>query len=95
MNKTELVAAVAEAAELTANQADDAVAAAIEQLTGALSRGDEVALVGFGRFSVRARAARTGRSPQTGASIAIAASNQVVFKPGKGLKDAVNTGVSA
>lgn len=89
MHKSDLVAAVAEATQLNANQADRAVSAAIEHMTNALARGETVALVGFGSFSVRPRAARTGRSPRTGETIQIPASNAVGFKAGKALKDAV------
>ncbi|MEC9347360.1 MAG: HU family DNA-binding protein [Pseudomonadota bacterium] len=90
MNKNELVAAVATAAELSkgdAGKAVDAVFAAIEQ---ALTKGDEVRLVGFGTFSVAERAASKGRNPQTGQEIDIPASKQPKFKAGKQLKDAVN-----
>jgi nucleoid DNA-binding protein len=90
MNKSDLVNAVAEHADLTKDKADAAVSAIIEQITNALSRDEAVSLVGFGSFSQSHRAARTGRNPQTGAALQIAASNGVSFKPGKALKDAVN-----
>lgn len=90
MHKTDLVAALANQQELSVHKADLVVAAFIEQITNALSRGEAVALVGFGSFSVSERAARTGRNPQTGAAIQIAASKAVSFKAGKALKDAVN-----
>ena len=93
MNKTDLVLAVANATELSAQKADLVVSEFVEQITGALSRGESVALLGFGSFNVSARAARVGRNPQTGAAIQIAASNSVSFKAGKGLKDAVNNKV--
>jgi nucleoid DNA-binding protein len=90
MHKTDIVVAVANKLELSANKADLAVSAFIEQITNALSRGETVSLLGFGSFNVSERAARTGRNPQTGAVIQIAASKNVTFKPGKALKDAVN-----
>lgn len=89
MNKTELVNAVAEAAELTKKDAGKAVDAVFEAITGALAKGDKVSLIGFGNFEVRERAARKGRNPQTGEEINIAASKAPAFKAGKGLKDAV------
>ncbi|MFL0803964.1 MAG: HU family DNA-binding protein [Agarilytica sp.] len=90
MKKSDLVAAVGESADLSNRQADEAVSAAFEHITNALARGESLSLIGFGSFSVKARAARTGRHPKTGAPIEIAASNSVGFKPGKALKDAVN-----
>jgi nucleoid DNA-binding protein len=90
MNKSDLVTAVAAQADITKDKADAAVSAIIEQITNALSRNESVTLVGFGTFSQSHRAARTGRNPQTGAEINIAASNSVNFKPGKALKDSVN-----
>lgn len=90
MRKTELVAAVADIADLSDRQADDAVSSAIEHITNALARGESLSLVGFGSFSVKARAARTGRNPQTGEAINISASNQINFKAGKTLRDTVN-----
>ena len=89
MNKVELVAAVAEKAELSKKDAEKAVAAVFGAIEEAVAGGDKVQLVGFGTFEVRERAARTGRNPQTGAEIAIAASKQPVFKAGKAFKDAV------
>lgn len=91
MNKNELIATVAEAAELSKADATKAVDAVFSSVTGALSKGDEVRLVGFGTFSVAHRAASQGRNPRTGEPIAIAASKQPKFKAGKQLKDAVNT----
>ncbi|MCC7635967.1 HU family DNA-binding protein [Stenotrophomonas rhizophila] len=90
MNKTELIDAVAEAADLTKAESSRAVDAVIASVTKALKGGDAVTLVGFGTFQVRARAARTGRNPKTGDTIKIAASNNPSFKAGKALKDAVN-----
>lgn len=90
MHKTELVAAVADIADLPKEKANDVVSAIVDEITNALSREETVSLIGFGTFSPRHRAARTGRSPKTGESIQIAASTSVGFKPGKALKDAVN-----
>ncbi len=90
MNKTELVAAVAQNAELTKKQAEAAVAAVTDAIKTALCEGDKVQLVGFGTFEVRARDARTGKNPRTGEVIKIAASKVPAFKAGKALKDAVN-----
>lgn len=90
MNKAELIDAVAAATELSKADATRAVDAIINQITGTLKRGDLVTLVGFGTFQVKARAARTGRNPQTGQTIQIAATNVPGFKAGKALKDAVN-----
>ena len=89
MNKTELIAAVAEKTELSKKDSEAAVSAVVDAITAALSQGEKVQLVGFGSFEVKARAARTGRNPQTGAAVAIAASKVPVFKAGKALKDAV------
>ena len=90
MNKTELINAVAKAAELTRKDADKAVNAAFDAITAALKAGDKVQVVGFGGFAVKERAARTARNPRTGEEIKIAASKAVTFKPGKALKDEVN-----
>ena len=90
MNKSELIDAVANDADLTKAKAGDAVEAALGAIADALSSGDTVALVGFGTFSVRERGARTGRNPRTGESIQIAASRIPAFKAGKALKDAVS-----
>lgn len=90
MNKSELITAIATSADLpktTAAAALDAVTAAI---TGALQRGESVTLVGFGTFEAKQRAAREGRNPQTGAAMQIAAAKVPGFKPGKGLKEALN-----
>ena len=90
MNKTELVANVAEKAGLSKKDAEQALGAIIESIEEALVEGDKVQLIGFGTFEVKDRAARTGRNPQTGKEIKIAASRNPVFKAGKALKDAVN-----
>jgi len=90
MNKTELIDAVAEAADLTKAESSRAVDAVVAAVTKALKAGDAVTLVGFGTFQVRDRAARTGRNPKTGDTIKIAASKNPSFKAGKALKDAVN-----
>ena len=90
MNKSELIDAIAENSGLTKADSTKALNAFIESVTGAMKRNDDVVLVGFGTFSVRERAARTGRNPKTKETIQIAASKTVGFKAGKGLKDAVN-----
>lgn len=90
MNKTELIESVAESADISKAAAGRAVDALVDSVSGALKKGDQVVLVGFGTFSVKERAARTGRNPQTGAEIQIAAAKVPNFKPGKALKDAVN-----
>ncbi len=90
MNKSELIDAVAEAAGLDRADATKATEALLDGIVDALSKGDQVALSGFGTFSVRARAARAGRNPQTGETIQIKASNSPGFKAGKAFKDAVN-----
>lgn len=89
MNKTELIAAVAEKAELSKKDAEAAVSAAIETITAALTQDEKVQLVGFGSFEVKARAERVGRNPKTKETIQIPASKTPVFKAGKALKDAV------
>lgn len=89
MNKTELVSAVAAKAGLSKKDAEAAVNATVAAITDALKANDKVALVGFGTFEVRARAARMGKNPQTGAAIKIAASKVPAFKAGKALKDAL------
>ena len=90
MNKTDLIDTVAESADLSKADAARAVDAVISSITKALKQGDNVTVVGFGTFQVRARAARTGRNPKTGDTINIAASKNPAFKAGKALKDAVN-----
>ena len=89
MNKTELVAAIAEKAGIKKVDADKALAALIETVGAELKAGKKVQLVGFGTFEVRERAARTGINPQTKAQIKIAASKVPVFKAGRALKDVV------
>jgi len=89
MNKTDLIAAIADKAELTKKDAEKALNAFTASVEGALKKGDKVQLVGFGSFEVRARAARKGRNPATGKEITIAASKAPVFKAGKALKDAI------
>ena len=90
MNKSELIDQIAESADISKAKAGAALDAFVSGVTGALKSGDSVSLVGFGTFSVKSRAARTGRNPQTGATIEIKASNVPGFKAGKALKDAVN-----
>ena len=90
MNKTELVDAIADSADLSKAAASRALDAVINSVTDALKDGDQVSLVGFGTFTVKDRAARTGRNPQTGQPIEIAAAKVPGFKAGKALKDAVN-----
>ncbi|MBC7158702.1 MAG: HU family DNA-binding protein [Porphyrobacter sp.] len=90
MNKNDLIGTVADAAGLSRSDATKAVECVFETITGALSRGDDVRLVGFGTFSVSKRKASTGRNPRTGEPMNIKASSQPKFKAGKGLKDAVN-----
>jgi DNA-binding protein HU-beta len=90
MNKAELINAVAESTKLSHADADRAVQSVLHSITSALRNGDQVVLVGFGTFTVKHRAARTGRNPQTGQTIQIAASKVPGFKAGKALKDAVN-----
>lgn len=90
MNKTELVAAVAEKAALSKKDAEKAVSAVVDAITGALADGEKVQLVGFGTFEVRERAARTGKNPRTGAAIKIAASKVPAFKAGQAFKNTVN-----
>jgi len=89
MNKSELTESVANSADLSKAAAGKAVDAVLEAITGALKEGDQVALIGFGTFSVRDRAARTGRDPRTGNPIEIGATKIPAFKAGKALKDAV------
>lgn len=90
MNKMELVAKVADAANLSKKDAEVAVKAVTDAIACALAKGDKVQLVGFGTFEVRTRAARTGRNPQTGKEIKIAAAKVPAFKAGRALKDKIN-----
>lgn len=89
MNKTELIAKVAETTELTKKDATKAVDAVLDAIAEALKQGEKVQLIGFGNFEVRERAARKGRNPQTGEEIEIASSKIPAFKPGKQLKDSI------
>ena len=90
MNKQELVSAMAEKANLSKKDAEAALAAFVSSVEDALKKGDKVQLVGFGSFEVRDRAARTGRNPQTGAEMKIAAAKVPTFKAGSGLKEFIN-----
>ncbi|ATL92764.1 DNA-binding protein HU-beta [Aeromonas sobria] len=90
MNKSQLIDKIADGADISKAAAGRALDAFIEAVGEALKEGDQVALVGFGTFAVRERAARSGRNPQTGATIEIAAGKVPAFKAGKALKDAVN-----
>lgn len=89
MNKSELIEAVAQSADISKAAAGRAVDGIVEAITAALKEGDQVTLVGFGTFAVRERAARSGRNPRTGQPLNIAASKVPAFKAGKALKDAV------
>ena len=90
MNKNDLIGAVADSSGLSRSDATKAVEGVFEAISGALKKGDEVRLVGFGTFSVAKRKASTGRNPRTGEPMKIKASSQPKFKAGKALKDAVN-----
>lgn len=90
MNKSELIDAIAAGADISKASAGRALDSTLESIAGALKRGDQVSLVGFGTFSVKHRAERTGRNPQTGAEIKIAASSVPAFKAGKALKDSIS-----
>ena len=90
MNKTELVNAIAERADLTKKASEVALNSIVDSIKGALEKGDKVQLVGFGTFEVRQRAARKGHNPQTGEEIKISASKSPAFKAGKALKEVVN-----
>jgi DNA-binding protein HU-beta len=90
MKKTQLIEAMADSAEISKAAAGKALDGLLDAIVGALQRGEEVSLVGFGTFAVRARAARSGRNPKTGENITIEASRVPSFKAGKALKDAVN-----
>lgn len=90
MNKSELIDAIAASADITKADAGRALDGFVDAVTKALSSGDSVALVGFGTFSVKERAERKGRNPQTGEEITIAAAKIPSFKAGKSLKDSVN-----
>ncbi|MGD0152911.1 MAG: HU family DNA-binding protein [Thermacetogeniaceae bacterium] len=89
MNKAELVSSVAEKAEVTKKDAEKVITAVFDAVEAALAKGEKVQLVGFGTFEVRDRAARTGRNPQTGAEIQIAATRVPAFRAGKALRDSI------
>ena len=90
MNKSELVSAIAEVSGLTKADSEKALNATTEAIKGALAKGESIQLIGFGTFSISERSARTGRNPQTGKEIQIAAKKVAKFKPGKALDEAVN-----
>ena len=90
MNKTELIAAIAENAELSKKDSEKALKAFVDVIAEELKKGEKVQLVGFGTFEVSERAAREGRNPQTGETMTISASKSPKFKAGKALKDLVN-----
>ena len=90
MNKSELIAKVAEKAGITKKDAEKAISAVVESITETLAKGEKIQLVGFGTFEVRERAARTGINPQTKAKIKIKASKVPAFKAGSALKEAVS-----
>ena len=90
MNKTELLAAVAEQADISKKDAEKALKAFVDVVTEEMKKGEKVQLVGFGTFEVSERAAREGRNPQTGKTMKIEACKAPKFKAGKALKDAVN-----
>jgi DNA-binding protein HU-beta len=90
MNKSDLIDRIADSAGLSKADAGRALDATVDSITSALKKGQSVSLVGFGTFTVRDRAARTGRNPRTGETIKIKASKNPAFKAGKALKDAVN-----
>jgi DNA-binding protein HU-beta len=91
MNRKELIDSIASATDLTKAQATDALAAALDGIVGAVAKGDKVSLPGFGTFEPRERAARTGRNPQTGEAVEIAASTSPAFKAASAFKEAVNS----
>ncbi len=90
MNKTDLVAAIAQKANISKRDAENALTAFTDTVADALKKGDKVQLVGFGTFEVSSRSARTGRNPRTGETMTIAASKTPKFKAGKALKDSIN-----
>lgn len=92
MNKTQLIDSVSEIAGLTKADAQRAVDAMLDSITKSLAQGDQVSILGFGNFTVKKRAARTGRDPRTGGTLQIPAAIVASFKAGKALKDAVNSG---
>ena len=90
MNKTELVAAIAEKAQLSKKDSEAALKALVDTITEQMKAGEKVSLIGFGTFEVSERPERIGRNPATGATMKIAASKAPKFKAGKALKDALN-----
>lgn len=90
MNKTEIIEAMADSADISKAAAGRALDGMVEAIVNSMKKGEQVSLVGFGTFTVRERAAREGRNPQTGETIQIKASKMPAFKAGKGLKDALN-----
>ncbi len=90
MNKSELVSAIASASGLSKADSEKALNATTETIKSALAKGESIQLIGFGTFSINERSARTGRNPQTGKEIQIAAKKVAKFKPGKALDEAVN-----
>lgn len=90
MNKSELIVALAQKADLSKKDAEKALAAFVDVVTESLQAGDKVQLIGFGTFESKERPARTARNPRTGEEIEIAASKTASFKVGKALKDAIN-----
>lgn len=90
MNKSELIEAIAASADISKAAATRALDSMVESVTESLKQGESVSLVGFGTFTIKERAARTGRNPQTGQPIEISAAKVPSFKAGKALKDAVN-----
>lgn len=90
MRKPDLAAVIADKADIPADKANEVLSAILDEITNALSRKENVSLIGFGTFETRHRSARTGKNPQTGEPIQIAASNTVGFKPGKALKESLN-----
>lgn len=90
MRKPELVAYIADEADIPNDKAGQVLASILDEVTNALARRESVSLIGFGTFEPRHRSARAGKNPRTGEQIQIAASNSVGFKPGKALRDAIN-----
>ncbi len=90
MNKQELISAIASGSGLTKTDSEKALNSTLESIKDALAKGDNIQLIGFGSFTISKRAARTGRNPQTGKALKIAAKNVVKFKTGKALEEKVN-----
>ncbi len=91
MRKPELATAIAERADLSKDKASQVLNVILDEITETVAKGDDVTLIGFGSFTVRERAARTGKNPQTGKPLDIPASKTVAFKPGKSLKDSLGS----